>query len=79
MTVVLCFLVVLNVVGATHGLFCSDSVRRLHSPDLRIADGSPDVKNKFVWEGKVPEGLIQSLCKLIRVLLVLSQLHHGSR
>ena len=59
MTVVLCFLVVLNVVGVTHTkVVLLRYFLKLHSPNLSIADGTPYVKNKFVWECKVPEGFV---------------------
>lgn len=48
-----------------------------HPSDLGVADGAPHVEDKLVREGKVAQRLVQGLGKLVGVLLVLPQLHHG--
>lgn len=52
--------------------------RVLVAPNLGIANGSPDIKDKLIRKGKVTKLLIQGLGKFIRILLVLAQLHHCS-
>lgn len=53
------------------------SVPVLVAANLGIPDGSPDIKDEFIWECKVTEPFIQSFCQFIWVPFVFSQLHHG--
>lgn len=51
----------------------------LEAADLGIPNGTPDVKDELIREGKVTKPFVQGLGELIWVPFVLSKLYHGGR